>query len=73
MDLSALPHLVTDAQFKKLVAILEFLEDYASPATREIGERTIASHIGRIPNQKAQEVTRERLARIKNGERDLYL
>lgn len=59
-------------QANALMTFQEFLEDYASPETREIGQKTIAEHIGRIPNQKAQDVTRERLERIKQGERDLY-
>jgi len=58
-------------QANALMTFQEFLEDYASEATRAIGEKTVAEHVERIPNAKAREVTRERLERIKQGERDL--
>lgn len=59
-------------QANALMTFQEFLEDYASPETRAVGEKTVAAHIDRIPNPKAREVTRQRLERIKNGERDLF-
>jgi 2-iminoacetate synthase len=59
-------------QANALMTFQEFLEDYASEATREIGGKTIAEHVERIPNEKAKAVTKERLQRIKQGERDLY-
>lgn len=59
-------------QANALMTFQEFLEDYASPETRAVGERTIAIHVERIPNEKARAVTKERLGRIKAGERDLY-
>lgn len=59
-------------QGNALMTFQEYLEDYASPATRAVGEKTIATHVERIPNEKAREVTRQRLAKIKAGERDLF-
>ncbi|HEY3366618.1 MAG TPA: [FeFe] hydrogenase H-cluster radical SAM maturase HydG [Symbiobacteriaceae bacterium] len=59
-------------QGNALMTFQEFLEDYASPETKAAGEKTIAEHVERIPNAKAKEVTKERLARIRAGERDLY-
>jgi len=59
-------------QANALMTFQEFLEDYASPETRAVGAQTIANHIDRIPNEKAREVTKQRLERIKQGERDLY-
>ena len=49
----------------------EYLVDYASPATREVGERIIVDNFKDIPNQKVLEIVKERLELIKNGgERD---
>jgi 2-iminoacetate synthase len=59
-------------QANALMTFQEFLEDYASPATKAVGEQAIREHLERIPNVKAREVTRERLQRIKQGERDLF-
>jgi len=48
------------------------LEDYASPETKEIGEKTIQEHLGYIKSDKVREKTIERLAMIEAGARDLY-
>jgi 2-iminoacetate synthase len=44
--------------------------DYASPATREEGERMIAKSLTDIPEGRIREIAIERLKRIENGERD---
>jgi 2-iminoacetate synthase len=56
-----------------LLTFKEYLLDYASPRTREVGEETIRCHLGEIKNDKVRQVTIERLQRIEAGERDLYL
>ncbi len=53
-----------------LMTLQEYLEDYAAPETKEIGEKLIAAELKKIPNEKVQNITIERLAKIKNGERD---
>jgi 2-iminoacetate synthase len=50
----------------------EFLLDYASPETREAGERAIREHLDQIGNAKVKQVTRKRLAQLEEGTRDLY-
>jgi 2-iminoacetate synthase len=50
----------------------EYLLDYASPETREAGEKAITEHIAAIPNEAVRGETLERLARIERGERDVY-
>jgi len=55
-----------------ILTFKEYLLDYASPATREEGEKTIASHLEQIPNPKARAETERRLERVCKGERDLY-
>ncbi len=56
-----------------LMTFQEYLQDYASPETKEIGEKTIHSFIGEIQNEKIKALTTDNLEKIKNGQRDLYL
>jgi len=56
-----------------ILTFKEFLLDYASEKTRKIGEQTIKDHLAQIPNPKVRDETQKRLAKLENGERDLYL
>jgi len=53
-----------------LMTLQEYLEDYASPATKAAGEKVIAAELKRIPNEKVRAVAAERIEKIKSGERD---
>lgn len=53
-----------------LMTLQEYLEDYSSPATKEIGEKLIAKDINTIPNKKVKKIVLENLENIKNGKRD---
>lgn len=53
-----------------LMTLKEYLEDYAEPDTKEIGNRLIEKEIDRIPNEKVKSIVRERLIKIENNERD---
>ncbi|MGN0172864.1 MAG: [FeFe] hydrogenase H-cluster radical SAM maturase HydG [Acutalibacteraceae bacterium] len=53
-----------------LMTLKEFLEDYASPKTKEIGEKLIEKEIDNIGKDKVKEIVRERLKKIENGDRD---
>lgn len=55
-----------------ILTFKEFLLDYASPETREEGNKTIATHLNEIPNQRIREETVRRMERLEKGERDLY-
>lgn len=55
-----------------ILTFKEFLLDYASPKTREVGDRAISDHLSMIPNVKVREETMKRLLRLEKGERDLY-
>ncbi len=55
-----------------LTTFKEYLEDYASPRTREAGLALIRRMLNEIPNTKRQKKTEEYLHRIEAGERDLY-
>ncbi len=54
-----------------LMTLSEYLCDYASPETRAKGEALIARELEKLPLKMRDEV-KARLARVKNGERDLY-
>jgi 2-iminoacetate synthase len=51
----------------------EYLCDYASPATRAAGERTIAQALTEVTDPATRRACEERLARTRAGERDLLL
>ncbi|HBQ28612.1 MAG TPA: [FeFe] hydrogenase H-cluster radical SAM maturase HydG, partial [Desulfotomaculum sp.] len=55
-----------------ILTFKEFLLDYASPETKELGEKTIAEHLKEIPNPAVRRETEKRLKRLEQGERDLY-
>jgi 2-iminoacetate synthase len=56
-----------------ILTFAEYLEDYASHRTREVGWKAIQQHLNSLPNPKLRARTEELLAKIRNGERDLYL
>ncbi len=53
-----------------LMTLKEFLIDYASEDTKEIGEKMIQKEISTIPKEKVREIVKERLVKIENGDRD---
>ena len=53
-----------------LMTLQEYLEDYASPETKEKGIREIAKAIEHIPNPKIKAIATKRLVEIKQGLRD---
>ncbi|MDR1465550.1 MAG: [FeFe] hydrogenase H-cluster radical SAM maturase HydG [Oscillospiraceae bacterium] len=53
-----------------LMTLEEYLLDYASPATRALGENLIAQEIEKIPSEKMRALTLRHLGSIRGGERD---
>ena len=51
----------------------EYLLDYATPRTREIGEKTLKTHIERFKGDPVYDTIQKNLARLEAGERDLRL
>jgi 2-iminoacetate synthase len=73
-----------EGKFCKLNAVLtyrEYLDDYASPATREIGEELIKQELGEIKNEaffmkqngKIFNEFMKNYEKIKSGKRDIYI
>ncbi len=55
-----------------IMTFKEYLVDYASEDTKKTGEIAIENNLKDIPSQERAAETRSRLARIEQGERDLY-
>ena len=53
-----------------LLTLKEYLEDYASPVTRQRGDKVIEEQIHFIPNDKVRTLATQRMADIRQGRRD---
>ena len=53
-----------------ILTLKEYLSDYASKETKQVGETLISSETELIDNEKIKEITKQNLKKIENGERD---
>ena len=53
-----------------LMTLNEYLEDYATAETKEIGKKLIMSEVPNIPNEKVRGIALDYLKNIENGKRD---
>lgn len=53
-----------------LMTLQEYLEDYASKETKEVGEKLILENLRDIPNEKVLKIVKDNLENIKSGKRD---
>ncbi len=53
-----------------LMTLKEYLEDYATPKTKEIGDELIKAELEKIPNEKVKAIATNYLADILDGKRD---
>ena len=53
-----------------LMTLKEYLTDYASDLTREVGDRLIEEELKRIPNEKVRGIAEKYIKNIENGQRD---
>lgn len=53
-----------------LITLKEYLEDYASLGTKEMGEKLIKEELKHIPNEKARTTAVKYLEEVKKGNRD---
>ncbi len=56
-----------------MMTFKEYLMDYASPRTKELGERLLADLVEETENPETRQLLMERLERIGRGERDLFI
>lgn len=50
-----------------LMTLKEYLVDYASPATKEVGDAIIQKELAKIPNEKVRATVADHLTAIENG------
>lgn len=55
-----------------IATLAEYLQDYASPATKEFGLKYIEKEISELDDEKIKKLTIDNVNRIVAGERDLY-
>ncbi|AZT91406.1 [FeFe] hydrogenase H-cluster radical SAM maturase HydG [Caldicellulosiruptor changbaiensis] len=55
-----------------LLTFMEYLEDYGSEKTKEIGRKLIYDSLNQIKDEKMRKETEKRLEMIRQGDRDLY-
>ncbi len=53
-----------------VMTLKEYLEDYASPVTKAVGEKLLPIEIAKIKDDKIRTIIEENLIKIHNGERD---
>ena len=53
-----------------LMTLKEYLEDYASPETRQVGLKLIEREMQKVPDENVRRVASEYLTKIEHGERD---
>lgn len=70
MDLCKKMQILNCCHPNALLTLKEFLEDYASPETKRLGEEMIAREINRIKSDKVKSLTEGYLSKIETGERD---
>lgn len=56
-----------------LMTLKEYLEDYAVPGTKTVGEMLIQNEIKNIPNTRVRKIVEENLVEISGGSRDFRL
>ncbi|ATW25764.1 [FeFe] hydrogenase H-cluster radical SAM maturase HydG [Candidatus Formimonas warabiya] len=72
MSLAKTGEIQNVCQPNAILTFKEYLMDYASPETREIGEQAIKEHLEMITNPKIKQMTIDELKKIEVGTRDLY-
>ena len=70
MSLLKSGQIVNCCQPLALMTLKEYLEDYASPETKEIGDSLITKEIRKVPNEKVRERAIQYLEELKEGKRD---
>ena len=72
MELAKTGEIQNVCQPNALFTLQEYLCDYASPATRELGSRFIQGELDKLNNRNQVRKIEEALARINSGTRDIY-
>lgn len=72
MELAKTGNINLLCQPNAILTFKEYLLDYASPQTKEVGEQLIKKTIAEISDEKVREQVRNKLRELEDGKRDLY-
>jgi len=72
MDLAKPGLIQRFCQPNAMVTFREYLEDYATPETKQAGLKAINQHLSEMKDEKLLTKVKSQLARVEQGERDLY-
>jgi 2-iminoacetate synthase len=72
MDLAKPGLIKNHCEVNALSTFAEYIEDYASPETRDAGNKAIAGILADMPEDRRARAT-ELVERVRNGERDVYV
>ena len=70
MQFAKTGEIATYCQANAVMTLKEYIEDYASEATKTAGEAVIKAELPKIPHEKIRQASEKRLVRIEEGERD---
>ncbi|HAF08358.1 TPA: [FeFe] hydrogenase H-cluster radical SAM maturase HydG, partial [candidate division WOR-3] len=65
-------HIHTFCQPNALLTFTEYLEDYASEKTKEVGYKLVEDEVLRMEDSPLKKKFIEKLGKTKEGKRDLY-
>ena len=70
MSLLKSGQIVNCCQPNALMTLKEYLEDYAAPETKKLGEALITGEIQNVPNEEVRKRAIQYLDELKEGKRD---
>lgn len=73
MEQAKTGHIHTFCQPNALSTFKEYLEDYGSEKTKEIGYKLIENQLEAIDDERIKELAKKNLEKISEGKRDLYI
>jgi len=73
MELAKTGHIHTFCQPNSIFTFQEYIEEFAPQELKADYQSIVDREIEKIDNERLKTLTKERVAQIKNGERDLYL
>ena len=73
MDLAKPGFIQKYCHINSVLTFKEYLEDYATPETKQVGEDLIHKVIDRTEKESTREMLKDRLQELEKGKRDLYI
>ncbi|MBQ3311007.1 [bacterium] len=70
MDICKSKQIQNFCQPNAIITLKEYLEDYAKPETKAVGEKLIKEEISSLENENVKQQVSEYMKKIENGERD---